>query len=90
MYNFTLVEVILLLLTGVTRAFSMLFFIRAFQLDKAGRTAGLNFLLIIFGYLADISIFSYSMQWFEILGASVIIISSVIVFLFKYLNYSND
>ena len=89
-YNFTIGEVVLLVLTGVCRSFSMLLFIRAFQLDKAGRTAGLNFLQIIFGYLADMTIFGYSMQWFEILGASVIIISSVIVFLFKYFNYSND
>ena len=89
-YNFTFAELSLVVMTGVCRSFSMLFFIRAFQLDKAGRTAGLNFLQIIFGYLADTLIFSYHMQWFELLGASVIIISSIAVFLFKYLNYSND
>ncbi len=89
-YNFTMAEVMFMLLIGVCRSFSMLLFIRACQLDKAGRTAGLNFLQIIFGYLADTLIFGYSMQWFDILGASVIIASSITVFLFKYLNYSND
>ena len=89
-YNFTIGEVVLLVFTGVFRSFCMLLFIRAFQLDKAGRTAGLNFLQIIFGYVADMTIFGYSMQWFEILGASLIIISSIVVFLFKYFNYSND
>jgi drug/metabolite transporter (DMT)-like permease len=58
-YNFTIAELILLVFTGVCRSFSMLLFIRAFQLDKAGRTAGLNFLQIIFGYLADMIIFDY-------------------------------
>jgi drug/metabolite transporter (DMT)-like permease len=68
----------------------MLFFIRAFQLDKAGRTAGLNFLQIIFGYLSDIVIFNYQMVWYEVVGASIVIISSIVVFLFKFFNYSND
>lgn len=61
----------------------MLFFIKAFQLDKAGRAASLNFLQIIFGYLADVAFFQYHLEWFEWLGATVIVACSVMVFVFK-------
>lgn len=82
-YNFTAGEVILLMLTGVARTFSMLLVILAYQLDNAGRTASLNFLLIIFGYIQDTLFFGYSMESYEYIGAGIIAMCSVMVFVFK-------
>jgi drug/metabolite transporter (DMT)-like permease len=41
------------------------------------------------GYTADILIFGYSMQWYEVVGASIIVVCSVMVFVFKVKRYSD-
>ena len=87
-YDLTGAEVFLLFLSGLVRSMGMIFFIKAFQLDKAGRAAGLNFLQIITGYSSDMIFFDYSMQVFELIVASVIIICSVMVFVLKAKGYS--
>lgn len=89
-YQLTLTEICLLILSGLVRSFGMLFFIKAFQIDKAGRVAGLNFLQIIFGYTSDVIFFSYDLHGFEILGSSIIIICSISVFMLKIYNYSDN
>lgn len=61
----------------------------AYQLDKAGRVATLNFLLIIFGYILDILFFGYSMALYEVIGASIIVICSGIVFLIKIYKFTD-
>jgi drug/metabolite transporter (DMT)-like permease len=88
-YELTLAEVFLLFLCGLIRSMGMIFFIRAFQLDKAGRSAGLNFLQIITGYTADMIFFGYSMRAYEMVGASIIVGCSVIVFVLKAKGYSD-
>jgi drug/metabolite transporter (DMT)-like permease len=88
-YDLTSADVFLLFLCGLIRSLGMIFFIRAFQLDKAGRTAGLNFLQIITGYSADMIFFGYSMRSYEIVGASVIVGCSVMVFVLKARGYSD-
>lgn len=82
-YNFSAYDITLLMLSGVVRSMGMVFFVLAFQLDKAGRSASLNFLQIIFGYLMDISFFGYAMEGYEIAGTLIIVTCSVLVFLIK-------
>jgi drug/metabolite transporter (DMT)-like permease len=65
------------------RSLSQFFFIIAFQLDKAGRAASLNFLQIIFGYCSDILFFGYEMHWYEWAGSAVIVACSLMVFVLK-------
>lgn len=82
-YNFSAYDISLLMLTGVVRSMAMVFFVLAFQLDKAGRSASLNFLQIIFGYLMDVSFFAYAMEGYEIAGTLIIVTCSVLVFIIK-------
>ena len=82
-YNFTVYEIGLLMFTGVVRSLGMIFFVLAFQLDKAGRSASLNFLQVIFGYLFDMMFFGYVMEGYEMIGTSIIVVCSVMVFLIK-------
>lgn len=63
--------------------------ILAYQLDKAGRVATLNFLLIIFGYILDMLFFGYSMALYEVIGASIIVICSAIVFILKIYKFTD-
>jgi drug/metabolite transporter (DMT)-like permease len=88
-YDLTLTEAFLLFLSGFIRSMGMIFFIKAFQLDKAGRAAGLNFLQIITGYTADMIFFGYSMQAYEMIGATIIVGCSVMVFVLKAKGYSD-
>ena len=82
-YDFTSLEIGLLMFTGVVRSLGMIFFVLAFQLDKAGRSASLNFLQVIFGYMFDMMFFGYVMEGYEVLGTSIIGVCSVMVFLIK-------
>ena len=66
-----------------------LFWIKALFLDKAGRAASLTFLGIVMGYIADYITYGYEMQLFEIVGASLIVSCSVIVFALKIVRYSD-
>lgn len=88
-YHLTWMEAFLLFLSGFVRSMGMIFFIKAFQLDKAGRAAGLNFIQIISGYTADMIFFGYQMQVHEIIGASIIVVCSVMVFVLKARGYSD-
>jgi drug/metabolite transporter (DMT)-like permease len=83
-------QIVLLLGNGLLITLSMYLYIKAFQLDKAGRASSLWFLSIVVGYAFDILIFNYEMQSFEVIGSLVIVSSSTIVFLFKIYNYSAD
>jgi drug/metabolite transporter (DMT)-like permease len=82
-YQLTWDVVLLMLLNGLMRSLSQFFFIIAFQLDKAGRAASLNFLQIIFGYCSDILFFGYEMHWHEWAGSAVIVACSLMVFVLK-------
>jgi drug/metabolite transporter (DMT)-like permease len=82
-YGISLWQWCMLLLSGLVRSFGMLFYVRAFQLDKAGRAASLNFLQIIFGYSFDVALFGYGLRWFEVAGTLVIAACSVMVFVIK-------
>ena len=73
---------------GLVNSVAQILFIKAFQTDKAGRAAGLQFLSIVFGYLSDALIFQYTIQSYEIIGASMIIMSSILMFIMKYTRYS--
>jgi drug/metabolite transporter (DMT)-like permease len=63
--------------------------INSLHLDKAGRAASLIFLSIVMGYISDYLFFDYHMQWYEILGASMIVLSSCFVFFLKLVHYSD-
>ncbi len=82
-YGFSAYEIFLLVLTGIIRSAGMIFFVLAFQLDKAGRSASLNFLQVLFGYLIDVVFFGYGMEIYEIAGALIIVVCSALVFLLK-------
>ena len=88
-YNLSLYDISFLLIAGVFSSAQMLFFIRASQLEKAGRGAGFNFLSIILGYMSDVLFFGYSMSIYEILGALVIVACSVMIFILKIYKYSD-
>jgi uncharacterized membrane protein len=87
--NLSFYDISFLILTGIFSSAQMLFFIRASQLEKAGRGAGLNFLSIILGYLSDLLFFGYSMSISEIIGALVIVGCSIMIFVLKIYKYSD-
>ncbi len=58
-YNFTLLEVLLLIGNGVFITGGNLFYYQSFKYDKAGRTSSLWFLAIVVGYIFDIIFFNY-------------------------------
>ncbi|TNV77650.1 hypothetical protein FGO68_gene15314 [Halteria grandinella] len=78
-----------LILNGLLQAIMQLLWIKSLHLDKAGRSASLIFLSIVMGYIADYLFFGYHMQWFEIVGAGMIVATSVVVFGMKLYGYSN-
>jgi drug/metabolite transporter (DMT)-like permease len=82
-YGLTGYQTGMLIMMGLVRSVSMILFVKAFQLDKAGRAASLNFVQIIFGYSFDVGVFGYQMRWFEVVGATVIVACSVMVFIIK-------
>ena len=49
----------------------------------------MTFLGIVMGYIADYITYGYEMQLFEIVGASLIVSCSVIVFALKIVRYSD-
>jgi hypothetical protein len=59
-YSIGLTEIALMILNGLVNSLAQIMFIKAFQIDKAGRAAGLQFLSIVFGYASDALIFKYS------------------------------
>ena len=85
-YNFTLYQYFLILLMGLLGNFGNQLMIMAFQFDKAGRVASINFMQILFSYLGDIIIFGYEVRILEFLGAAIIIICSTFTMVLKYFN----
>lgn len=79
-YNFTFTDVSLLAINGLLNSLAQIFFVRAFQLVNPGRVVGLSFLSIVMGYGADAIIFSYIVQPFELVGAGIITVCSIIMF----------
>jgi uncharacterized membrane protein len=77
-------------INGLMVTVAMNLYIKAFQLDKAGRASSLWFLAIVIEYTFDIIIFNYHMQLFEILGSLIIVTCSMMVFIFKIYKYSSD
>ncbi|TNV77064.1 hypothetical protein FGO68_gene17032 [Halteria grandinella] len=86
--TFTLKDVLMLTVNGLVQTFAQLMFVRSFQLVKAGRVAGLQFLSIVMGYLGDAIFFGYSIKAFEWAGAGIIIVCSAVMFGMKLFNYS--
>jgi drug/metabolite transporter (DMT)-like permease len=83
-YNMTVKESFLLFSNGIVMFFCQLLFILSLQLDKASRSAGLQFTAIVFGYVMDMVIFNYSIGWGEVLGAAVIVACSCTALVLKY------
>jgi hypothetical protein len=46
-----------MIINGLVNSIAQIMFIRGFQLDKAGRAAGLQFMSIVIGYIADVLLF---------------------------------
>ncbi|CDW75835.1 aaa family atpase [Stylonychia lemnae] len=89
-YNLDFNQLILISLIGVSATISNGFTIKAFQYDQAGRISSLCFLEIIISYIGDIVLLGYSMKLLEIVGCLVIVICSVITFLFKIFKYTQE
>eukprot|EP00347_Sterkiella_histriomuscorum_P015471 403356903 len=68
---------------GLFGAFSQICYVKALFYDKAGRVASLNPLQIVYGYAADVIFFAHSLQMFEVVGSSVVLTCSAIVFFIK-------
>lgn len=81
-------QLFLIVLNGLIQALMQLCWIKALFVDKAGRVASLTFLGIVIGYIIDMIAFNYHMQVFEVLGATLIVACSVIVFVLKLTKYS--
>jgi drug/metabolite transporter (DMT)-like permease len=60
-YNLTGFQCFLLIGNGVLVTVAIQLYIKAFQLDKAGRAASLWFLAIVVGYIFDITVYKYQM-----------------------------
>ncbi|CDW91425.1 transmembrane protein 20-like [Stylonychia lemnae] len=82
-YNFTLNDYHYMIGLGIFAGFGQIFWVKALLLDKAGRCASLTLLNIVFGFFFDVLIFNYNLRIYEILGGSVIILCSALVFIIK-------
>ena len=78
-----------LALNGVLQTLTQMLWIKALQLDKAGRAASIMFLGIVIGYLTDYFVFNYDMQIHEYIGAGLIVTCSGLVFALKIIKYSD-
>jgi len=79
----------MLIFNGILVTIAIQLYVKAFQLDKAGRTATLWFFAIVVGYAFDIVVYKYQMQTVEILGSLIIIAASAMMFVFKFKRYSD-
>lgn len=82
-YNFDTTQIVLMLGNGVVITVATQCYIKAFQLDKAGRASSLWFLAIVVGYAMDIAFFSYQLEWHEVIGSMIIVGCSLMVFVLK-------
>eukprot|EP00347_Sterkiella_histriomuscorum_P003015 403365921 len=83
-YNIEGEDVVNLLGMSVLSSIAQIFFINALFFDKAGRCASLFMLNIVYGYMSDVLVFNYQMQWYEISGTCVLIGCSIVVFVIKF------
>ncbi len=88
-YRITGIQLFLLIGNGVLVTIAIQLYIKAFQLDKAGRASSLWFLAIVVGYAFDITVYKYQMQTIEILGSLVIVGASTMMFVLKFKKYSD-
>ena len=88
-YHITGMQFLLLIGNGVLVTIAIQLYIKAFQLDKAGRSSSLWFLAIVVGYAFDIIVYKYQMQTIEIVGSLVIIGASMMMFVLKFKKYSD-
>jgi drug/metabolite transporter (DMT)-like permease len=88
-YHITGMQLLLLIGNGVLVTIAIQFYVKAFQLDKAGRSSSLWFLAIVVGYAFDIIVYKYQMQTIEIVGSLVIVGASMMMFVLKFKKYSD-
>lgn len=82
-------EIFLIILNGLVQCLMQIAWIQSLFLDKAGRAASLTFIGIVLGYISDYITFDYHMNAMELLGATLIVGCSVIVFALKIFNFSH-
>jgi len=75
---------------GCGIALGQILWIKALQLDKAGRCASMTMLNIVFAYAFDILFFSYSISLIELSGAALIVGCSALVFILKLYVYKEN
>ena len=68
---------------GLTATVSNQLIVMAIKKDKVSRVQGLNFIVVFLSFLEDVLIFKIGLSLTAALGASMIIICSVIVFVLK-------
>ncbi|CDW76357.1 membrane protein [Stylonychia lemnae] len=88
-YNMSQTDYVNALGLGIFGALSQICFVKALLYDKAGRCASLLLMNIVYGYLSDVLFFNYDIQIFEIVGSSVIIACSVVIFVIKCYFYND-
>ena len=78
----TLTPTTLLLLSGIglLDLIIQLLMIRTFQLEKAGLSASMNFLCLVWALLADIVLFNIHYGWGEILGGVIVFSMCISIF----------
>ena len=86
-YNFTEFQWILIILVGILAALGNMLMVIAFTLDKVSRIHSIFFILVFLGYIEDILLFHINLHLLDILGSSLIIVGSCVIFVLKYLDY---
>ena len=57
--------------------------------DKVGRVASLQFLEIAIGFIEDSVLFGMEISVYEVIGATLIVVCSVIIFILKLKKYAD-